>query len=149
MRLVAVLSAALALSAPAAAGLPLGRPVPPAQAAAIAKRARALALLPKRMVLGFRYASWSSRPGLLTVRFVHKGNWTIVYTARPFRGTCATGAEKSFQLDGNKAWWAQTAEGQQGWRCIGPVKVTAFTTRPPTAFADTALGQVVAAAGRY
>jgi hypothetical protein len=149
MRLAAVLFVALALPAAAAAGLPRGRPVPPAQAAAIAKRAGPLALLPKRMVLGFRYQSWSSRPGLLTVRFVHAGGWTIVYTARPFRGSCASGAEKSFQLDGNKAWWAPSAAGQQGWRCIGAVKVTAFTTRPPTRFADSALGQVVAAAGRY
>jgi hypothetical protein len=144
-----VLSVALALCAPATAGLPAGRPVPPAQAAAIAKRAGSLALLPKRMVLGFRYASWSSRPALLTVRFVHKGGWTIVYTARPFRGACPTGAEKTFQLDGNKAWWAETAAGQQAWRCVGGVKVTAFSSRPPTQFADTALGQVVAAAGRY
>jgi hypothetical protein len=83
------------------------------------------------------------------VRFAHRGRWTIVYTARPFGGACATSAERSFQLDGNKAWWARTPEGQQSWRYIGPVKVTAFTTRPPTAFGDTALGQVVAAAGRY
>ena len=149
MRFLGVVFAAFALAGPAAAGLPLGRPVPPGQASAIAKRAAGFALLPKRMVSGFRYASWSFRPGLLTVRFVHKGNWTIVYSARPFRGACRTGAEKTFQLDGNKSWWAEVEGGQQAWRCIGGVKVVAFTSRPPSAFADTGLGQVVAAAGRY
>lgn len=149
MRFLGVVLVALALSASAAAGLPLGRPVPPTQATAIAKRAGALALLPKRMTFGFRYVSWSFRPGRLTVRFVRMGGWTIVYTAQPFRGSCATGAEKTFQLDGNKAWWAAVQGGQQAWRCIDSARVVAYTSRPPTAFGDSALGQVVAATGRY
>jgi hypothetical protein len=62
--------------------------------------------------------------------------------------------QKSFQLAGNKVWWAQDAKGQRAWRCVfaqdgKPLRLTASSATPPTKLADVGLGTVAASAKRY
>ena len=53
---------------------------------------------------------------------------------------------KSFQLDGVKVWWAQTAGGQAAWRCVNGMKLVVATSLAPNRFADSGLG-IIAASG--
>ena len=55
---------------------------------------------------------------------------------------------KSFQLDGNKVYWAQAAGVQQAWRCVNGMKLAATTSLPPNRFADVGLGRMAASGHR-
>jgi hypothetical protein len=149
----AVLIAILALGVSAGAARATTAPiVPPPAQATIAMRAGALAYVPTRIATGFHYQSWQFRTGLLRISFRNKAAWEITFTASPQSGSCAAGKEKSFQLDGNKVYWAHTATQQQAWRCVSgsngrQVRLAAASPLPPTKFADVGLG-IVAASGK-
>jgi hypothetical protein len=126
--------------------------VPASVQAQIKAKAGALAYVPTRTAIGFRYVSWSYRPGELQISFRNKARWEIKFVATPLKGSCTAGKEKSFQLDGNKVYWSHTATGQQAWRCVTgsngrQVRLVAASPQPPTRFADVGLG-IVAASGK-
>jgi hypothetical protein len=56
--------------------------------------------------------------------------------------------EKSFQLAGNKVYWAHTSNEQQAWRCVNRTKLVAATSLTPDRFADVGLGRIVASGRR-
>jgi len=69
-------------------------------------------------------------------------------------GTCDAGKQQSFQLGGNKVWWAQQGAEQVAWRCVfdlagKPVRLAAASIAPPTKLGASGLGVVVAHAKRY
>ena len=145
-----VAAAATAVTTAAAASGPV---VPRPVQLQIVQRAPALAYAPTRMALGFRYASWLKTPATVRIRFGNKAGWQIRFVAVPLIGSCRTGMEKSFQLDGNKVYWSQTSAEQKAWRCVtGPtgrqIRLVASSPQPPTRFADVGLGRVVASAKR-
>jgi hypothetical protein len=125
----------------------------------IKQRTNLYAFVPTRVGAGFRYYRWAFQPGAqpaLRIWFRHESNpsWVIVFVASPQRGPCEAGKEKSFQLDGNKVYWSHTADEQQAWRCVPspvtlkPIRLTAATPLPPTRWADSGLGRIVAS-GRW
>jgi hypothetical protein len=110
--------------------------------------------MPTRMLLGFRYASWSRKGGVLRVVFRNPAGRTVVWTVAPTTGSCDRGKQKSFQLAGNKVWWAQGGGVQRAWRCLfgqdgKPLRLTASSTTPPEKLAAVGLGLVAASAKRY
>lgn len=148
---IGVVIAGLAAASAAAASAPT---VPVRSQQAIERRTKLYAYIPARIPLGFRYYRWSFTPSppALRIAFRNKTGWEIVFSASPGAGCTGAGKEKTFQLDGNKVYWAHTASEQQAWRCVvgrngRPIRLTASTTVPPTKFADSGLGRV-AAAGR-
>ena len=97
--------------------------------------------------------SWQKSPSNLEITFDNKAGWEIRFIALPTSGSCRTGMEKSFQLDGNKVYWSHTGAEQMAWRCVtGPsgrqVRLVASSPQPPTKFADVGLGRVVASGKR-
>ncbi len=42
----------------------------------------------------------------------------VDWTVAPMTGTCRAGMQKSFQLAGNKVWWAERGGVQRAWRCV-------------------------------
>jgi len=126
---------------------------------AIKHRTNLYAFVPTRVAFGFRYYAWKFQPGAqpaLRIWFRHKTqrNSEITFVVTPQKGPCAQGKEKSFQLDGNKVYWSHTAQEQQAWRCVSSpvngkqIRLTAASTLPPTKFADSSLGRIVAS-GRW
>ena len=112
-----------------------------------------LAYTPTRMAAGFHYVGWQRSPSNLEVTFDNKAGWEIRFIALRTTGSCRTGMEKSFQLDGNKVYWSHTGAEQMAWRCVtGPdgrqVRLVASSPQPPTRFADVGLGRVVASGKR-
>jgi hypothetical protein len=110
--------------------------------------------LPTRMLFGFGYDRWSNRGGILRVDFENKAGWQLEWRVQPMLGGCGGGSTKTFQLDGNKVWWAQIGAEQQAWRCVfgldgKPLRLVAATTTPPSKLADSGLGIVAASAKRY
>jgi len=110
--------------------------------------------LPTRMLAGFSYSSWSDRGGILRVDFHNKAGWVLEWRVQPTSGDCDAGSTKSFQLDGNKVWWAQIGAEQQAWRCVfglngTPLRLVAASITPPTKLAGSGLGVVAASARRY
>jgi hypothetical protein len=152
MRRTAILVLALAgvLAATAAAAAPV---VPVRSQQALKKKVPSLAYIPTRVGFGFRYYKWATttRPSL-RIWFRDKAAREITFIATFQKGTCASSKEKTFQLDGNKVYWAHTANEQQAWRCLvrngKTVRLTVATSIPPTAFADVGIGRI-AASGRY
>jgi len=146
---VAVLLAAT-LVATASAAAPV---VPVSSQHALKKKLPALAYVPTRVGFGFRYYRWATttRPAL-RIWFRDKAAREITFVATFQKGACATGKEKSFQLDGNKVYWSHTRNEQQAWRCLvrtgRTVRLTVATSIPPTKFADVGIGRI-AASGRY
>jgi hypothetical protein len=112
----------------------------------IARRAPRLAYVPARVASGYRYHRWTFAGGALRIRFRNPAKHEIVFVAATQHGPCAAGREKTFQQAGNKVYWAQTASGQQAWRCVAGVRLAASTSQPPTRFADVGLGRVAASA---
>jgi hypothetical protein len=148
--LIAVLLAALLPTAAALAA----RPVPDAAVLAIDGTVRLRNFMPTRMLIGFRYASWSNKGGVLRIVFRNEAGRTVVWTVAPMTGSCDRGKQKSFQLAGNKVWWAQGGGVQRAWRCVfgqdgKPLRLTASSTTPPSKLAAVGLGRVVASAKRY
>ena len=107
----------------------------------------AQAYVPTRAPLRYRYASygWDGARRTLTIRltdkrYANRAAHTIAFTARPFRGDCAAGNEKGFQVDGNRTYSSATL----AWRCLNGVKLSAAGPNLP----EVALAQVVASAKR-
>lgn len=149
-KLVAILALAAALM-PAAA-LAAG-PVPQRVVLAVDRTVPIANFMPTRMLPGYSYAGWSYRKGVLRIVFRAPGARTIVWTVQPMSGRCDAGKQKSFQLAGNKVYWAGSPGPQHAWRCVtgptgGPVRLSVSTTQPPTRFADVGLGRVAASARR-
>jgi hypothetical protein len=138
------------LAAAASAAAPV---VPVNSQHALKKKLPALAYVPTRVGFGFRYYKWATttRPAL-RIWFRDKAAREITFVATFHKGACATGKEKSFQLDGNKVYWSHTRNEQQAWRCLvrngRTVRLTVATPIPPTTFADVGIGRI-AASGRY
>jgi len=110
--------------------------------------------LPTRMLPGFTYRSWSLNAGILRVDFVSKAGVVVEWRVEPMTGDCAAGKQTSFQLNGNKVWWAQNATEQFSWRCVfdqygKPLRLEAASTTPPTKLGASGLGVVAASAKRY
>jgi hypothetical protein len=149
--------AALALFAVLAAAAPAASATHPVSGAALLAIDRAAGFrnyLPTRILIGYRYDSWSMKNGVLRVVFENKAGRQLDWTAARMTGSCDRGKQKSFQLAGNKVWWAQDAKGQRAWRCVfgqdgKPLRLTASSTTPPTKLAGVGLGTVVASGKRY
>jgi hypothetical protein len=112
----------------------------------IAQKAPLVAYVPARLGVGWHYERWTHQGALLRIYFSNKAGREIVFVASPFKGNCRAGMTKSFQLDGNKVYWSQTATEQQAWRCVNGMKLVAATSLPPNRFADVGLG-IMAASG--
>lgn len=143
----------LAAAGPAFSATPSTPPVPPVAQARIHAKAPTLAYVPTRIPIGFRYRRWSYEQGAVRIWFRNKTGWEIVFVAVANRGDCRAGREKTFQLAGNKIFWAQTANEQQAWRCLvgrsgRQIRLVAATVQPPNKFADVGLGSIVTSARR-
>ncbi len=149
MLLVSAVGAGLAR-----AGLPR-QPVPVPVETRIAKRAGLESYTPARMIANWRYQGWQYVPGELRVWFGNRSHWQITFDATPQRtSSCATGAQRTFQLDGVKVYWSQVTDPsveyvQQAWRCVRHpsgvwIRLSATSTRPPSKLAATGVGQVAA-----
>jgi hypothetical protein len=146
--------AALVLAGVAAAGADAALPVVPVHSQqALKQKLPSLAYVPTRVGFGFRYYKWATttRPAL-RIWFRDAAKREITFIATFQHGSCASGKEKSFQLDGNKVYWSHTANEQQAWRCVTrsgrSVRLTVATPIPPTTFADVGIGRIAASA-RY
>jgi hypothetical protein len=109
--------------------------------------------LPTR-VLGFAYTGWSDKGGVLRVEFRSKAGLEFEWRVEPMTGSCDAGKQQSFQLSGNKVWYAQVGSEQRAWRCAfdqtgKPVRLEAASNAPPTKLAGVGLGAVAASAKRY
>ena len=92
--------------------------------------------------------------GVVRVEFRNRSSVRLEWRVLPMSGNCDTGKQKSFQLGGNKVFWAQNATEQHAWRCVfdqagKPVRLEAATTAPATRLAPAGLGIVTAHAKRY
>ena len=119
----------------------------------IARRVPALPYVPARLAVGWKYWRWTQQGSALRIFFRDRGGREIVFVAARFNGSCRTGMQKSFQLDGVKVWWAEGPQEQQAWRCVTDaagrqVKLVAATSLPPNRFADVGLGRMAASGHR-
>ena len=120
----------------------------------IAKRSPQLAYVPTRIAApSFRYVGYQASAARVSETFAQTPKRKIVFTAIPYAAPCADGKQKSFQLSGNKVYWAQLDNTQMAWRCVtGPggrqVRLAASSTLTLTQFADVGLGTIVASALR-
>ncbi len=151
MRRITVVALLAALALPVAG---FARPVPDAALLVIDGKAVNRNFLPTRMLPGYSYASWSYRNGVLGISFRNKAGRTLVWAVAPMTGRCDTGRQASFQLGGNKVWWAQSGGVQRAWRCVFgmdgiPLRLTASSATPPSKLAGVGLGVVAASAKRY
>jgi hypothetical protein len=113
----------------------------------IAATVPALAYVPARLAIGWRYERWT-HAGPLRIFFVNKAGRDIVFVASKFGGSCRAGMEKSFQLDGVKVWWSHTSDEQQAWRCVNGMRLVAASSLTPHQFADVGLGRIAASGHR-
>jgi hypothetical protein len=151
-KLVALLLVVAAAGGTAA--LAATRPVSGSTLLTIDRSAGFRNFLPTRMLPGFAYDRWSNRGGILRVDFENKAEWRLEWRVQPMAGGCGTGSTKTFQLDGNKVWWAQIGAEQQAWRCVfgldgTPLRLVTASTTPPSKLAGSGLGIVAASAKRY
>jgi hypothetical protein len=120
----------------------------------IAKRSPQLAYVPTRIAApSFRYVAYQASATRVSETFAQTPNRKIVFTAIPYSAPCAEGKRTSFQLSGNKVYWAQLDNTQMAWRCVtGPtghqLRLAASTTLGLTQFANVGLGTIVASALR-
>jgi hypothetical protein len=103
--LVSILLVAVAAVPAAAAIRPLAGPT----LLAIDGSAGFRNYLPTRMLPGFSYTAFSYRDGVLRIAFRNKAGWVVQWKVAPMSGPCDAGKQASYQLAGNKVWWAQTA----------------------------------------
>jgi hypothetical protein len=128
-------------------------PIPHAALLKIDRAAGDRNFLPTR-VDGFAYTGWSHKGGRLRVEFKNKAGVRFEWRVLPMTGSCDAGEQQSFQLGGNKVWWAQNATEQRAWRCVfdqagKPLRLEAASSAPANKFAPAGLGVVVAHAKRY
>ena len=115
----------------------------------IAQRAPLVAYAPARLAIGWHYSKWGTGEfGALNIVFTNEAGRDIEFVAARFNGNCRAGMTKSFQLAGNKVYWAQAAGVQQAWRCVNGMKLVASTSLPPNRFADVGLGRIAASGHR-
>jgi hypothetical protein len=115
----------------------------------IARKAPLVAYAPTRLAIGWHYQRWSTEDfGALNIVFRNKAGREIVFAAARFKGNCRAGMTKSFQLAGNKVYWAEAAGVQQAWRCVNGMKLVVTTSLPPNRFADVGLGSIAASGQR-
>ena len=115
----------------------------------IAQKAPLVAYVPARLGVGWHYSKWRMGDfGALHIVFTNKARREIEFVAARFTGNCRAGMTKSFQLAGNKVYWAQAAGVQQAWRCVNGMKLVASTSLPPNRFADVGLGRMAASGHR-
>ena len=128
--------------------------VPPFVQHLIAKRSPQLAYVPTRIAApSFRYVGYKASASSVSETFAQTPKRKIVFTAIPYSAPCADGKLTSFQLSGNKVYWAQLDNTQMAWRCVtGPtgrqVRLAASSTLSPRQFSDVGLGVIVASALR-
>jgi hypothetical protein len=91
-----------ALLAAAAAGAAAKPVVPRAVQLRILRSTAALAYVPTRTASGFHYVGWQKSPSNLEITFDNRAGWEIRFVALRASGSCRTGMEKSFQLDGKQ-----------------------------------------------
>jgi hypothetical protein len=128
-------------------------PIPHNALLAIDRAAGYWNFLPTR-VAGFTYTGWSHKGGVLRVVFRSKSGVRLEWRVLPMRGSCDAGKQESFQLGGNKVWWAQNTTEQYAWRCVfdqagKPLRLEAASSAPTNKLAPTGLGLVAAHAKRY
>jgi hypothetical protein len=151
-RLGLALVLAAVIAAPALAA---SRPLSGNALLAIDGRAGFRNYLPTKMLSGFTYTSWTYTSGVLRIDFRNKAGWDLQWRVGPMSAhSCATSDQQSFQLNGNKVWWAQNATNQFAWRCeFGldglPLRLEAASSIPPAKLGATGLGIVAASAKRY
>ena len=120
----------------------------------IAKRSPQLAYVPTRIAApSFKYAGYKASAAIVSETFAQTPKRKILFTAIPYSAPCAEGKHRSFQLSGNKVYWAQLDNTQMAWRCVtGPtghqVRLAASTTLGLNQFAAVGLGTIVASALR-
>jgi hypothetical protein len=129
-------------------------PIPHGALLAIDRHMTGRNYLPTRMLPGFSYRSWSLKGGVLRVAFANKAGVRVEWRVQPMSGSCDTGKQKSYQLSGNKVWWAQKGSEQDAWRCVfdqhgKALRLVAASATPPTKLAAPGLGLVAASARRY
>lgn len=129
-----------------------GKAVPPFIQGLVSARSPALAYVPTRIPIGYRYARFMARPEVVRQRFRNRAGKEVVVVVASQQGACEAGRQKTFQLAGNRVFWAQGATEQQAWRCVvrgaRTVRLVAATSQPPTRFADVGLGTIVASVAR-
>jgi len=128
-------------------------PIPHAALLAIDRAAGYRNFLPTR-TLDFSYSGWSKKAGVLRVEFENKAGVRFEWRVLPMTGSCDAGKQRSFQLGGNKVWWAQSATEQYAWRCVfdqagKPLRLEAASSAPANRLAPAGLGLVAAHAKRY
>jgi hypothetical protein len=139
--------------APAALAV-TAQPIPRSSLLAIDRKVVYRNFLPTRPIQGFAYSKWSYLRNILRVDFRNKAGATVEWRVQPMTGPCDAGKQASYQLGGNKVWWAQNATEQYAWRCVfdqagKALRLEAATTLPPTKFAGVGLGTIVAHANRH
>ncbi len=137
----------------AAALLAAATPLPRGALLAIDRAVPARNFLPTRMLPGYAYRGWRDGGGVLRVDFRDRAGQVVEWRVEPMTGTCDAGRQRSFQLDGNKVWWAEDAKEQRAWRCTfdragKPVRLVAASAVPGTELAPSGLGLVVTSAKR-
>ena len=110
--------------------------------------------LPTRMLPGFSFSGWSNRAGVLQVSFANRAGLVVHWRVEPMTGSCDAGKQGSYQLAGNKVWWAQAGAERQSWRCTfgldgKPLRLEAASSAPASRLATVGLGVVAASAKRY
>jgi len=128
-------------------------PIPHGALLAIDRSAGYRNFLPTR-VAGFTYTGWSHRGGVLRVQFRSKSGLALEWRVLPMTGTCDAGKQQSFQVGGNKVWWARNASEQYAWRCVfdlagKPIRLEAASGAPTSKLAPVGLGVIAAHAKRY
>jgi hypothetical protein len=141
-----------AIAAPTA--LASARPLPGDVLLKIDRSAGFRNFLPTRMLPGFAYTGWSNRGGILRVIFKNEAGLVVQWRVEPLHGGCDDGKQASFQLAGNKVWWAQVGNEQRSWRCTfgqdgKPLRLEAASMAPTSKLAGVGLGTVAASAKRY
>jgi hypothetical protein len=152
LALIATLTAAAVAAAPASAAKPTPL-VPPFIQKLVRAKAGALAYVPTRSPIGYRYSAFRWNGRALTIkladrRFPVDGRHSITVLAQRFDGplaSCGDGREKTLQMGGNKVYW----DGRLAWRCVRGangrlLKISASGPNLP----DVALGRVMASVKR-
>ena len=129
-------------------------PIPHHALLAIDRSAGYRNFLPTRQLPGFTYAGWSHKGGVLRVEFRNRAGTVVEWRVLPMTGSCDAGKQQSFQLGGNKVWWAQSPKEQFAWRCVfdqagKPLRLEAASTAATNRLAPAGLGMVAAHAKRY
>ena len=129
-------------------------PIPHHALLAIDRKVMYRNFLPTKMLSGFTYYGWWDKGGVLRVDFRNKAGQIVEWRVEPMTGTCDAGKQQSFQLNGNKVWWAENAKEQFSWRCVfdlagKPVRLEAASSIPSTKLGPSGLGIVAASAKRY